>query len=157
MTVAYVTRHPRRSGRRDAPAVLVALMVTLALFVAVLAPSTTSALANAIGIGLLVSGTLLSLVTLLHLRRSFSILPEARELVTTGPYALTRHPLYIAETLEMAGIVTPALASAPSRASLYALAIVPFALGQWVRARWEEAVLSAEFTSYAEYARRVRL
>ena len=31
---------------------------------------------------------------LLTLRRSFSIFPEARDLVQSGPYGLVRHPLY---------------------------------------------------------------
>ena len=65
-----------------------------------------------LGAPLLLAGALVTLVgevlTLLFLRwlgRSFSIAPEARKLVTSGPYRIVRHPLYAAELLAMIGIV----------------------------------------------------
>jgi len=41
---------------------------------------------------LLVSGNIGAVVVLFWLGRSFSILPEGRKLITTGPYAIVRHP-----------------------------------------------------------------
>ena len=47
----------------------------------------------AINILLILAGSL-NIVGLTALRRSFSIMAEARVLVTTGPYRWVRHPLY---------------------------------------------------------------
>lgn len=43
---------------------------------------------------------------LVELRRSFSIMPEARELATSGSYRLVRHPPYLAEEIAAASSVT---------------------------------------------------
>ena len=75
-------------------------------------------------------------------------MPEARSLVTTGPYALSRHPLYLAETIAMLGVVLPL-------ADARLLLVLPFVFGQWLRVGWEEGVLAAEFPEYAAYASRV--
>ena len=42
---------------------------------------------------------------LLYLRRSLSIIPEVRRLVTGGPYRVVRHPLYAAEILAACAFV----------------------------------------------------
>lgn len=39
----------------------------------------------------------------LSLRQSFSVLPEARNLITTGPYRYVRHPIYVAYIFIMLG------------------------------------------------------
>ena len=47
-----------------------------------------------VGAVLWLGGAVLSLWPLWYLRRSFSVEPEARNLVTTGPYRWARHPIY---------------------------------------------------------------
>ena len=42
-------------------------------------------------------------VAIFHLGRSFSIVPQARNLVRTGPYAVVRNPLYLAEEIAILG------------------------------------------------------
>jgi len=92
------------------------------------------------------SGILTSLVVL-GLGRSFSTMPEARRLVTTGPYALVRHPLYAAEALATIGIVLQFRSGA-------ALALLAAQLALQVRRmNYEEAVLTRAFPEYAAYAR----
>ncbi|HEV7679266.1 MAG TPA: isoprenylcysteine carboxylmethyltransferase family protein [Candidatus Dormibacteraeota bacterium] len=84
------------------------------------------------------------------LRRSLSVMPEARRLVTGGPYRFVRHPLYLFEILAGLAILlgAPGWIAAGSYAAFVALQIV--------RARLEERLLGATFPDYDEYARRTR-
>jgi protein-S-isoprenylcysteine O-methyltransferase Ste14 len=87
---------------------------------------------------------------LAYLRRSFSIIPEARRLVTGGPYAFSRHPVYLGEIVAAVGVnlATGGLASA--------LAVLYFVICEVLRMRWEEGVLARAFPDdYPAYARRV--
>lgn len=58
------------------------------------------------GFGLLIAlyGWFLSLRSLWFLKHSFSIMAEARKLVTDGPYRTVRHPLYLGEILMVMGL-----------------------------------------------------
>jgi protein-S-isoprenylcysteine O-methyltransferase Ste14 len=87
---------------------------------------------------------------LAYLRRSFSIIPEARRLVIGGPYALSRHPVYLGEIVTAIGI-NLATGGWPS-----ALAVLYFVICEVLRMRWEEGVLASAFpTEYPAYAERV--
>ena len=148
LTLAYVTRLPRRTGRREPLVVLVVLLTTFGSVAGAALPRRPNVALDVAGLALVALGTGYSLWAMTHLRRAFSILPEARSLVTTGPYALSRHPLYLAETIAMLGVVLPL---ADARLFL----VLPFVFGQWLRLGWEEGVLASEFPQYAEYASRV--
>ncbi|MHB8572688.1 MAG: methyltransferase family protein [Candidatus Dormibacteria bacterium] len=96
------------------------------------------------------AGIAVSVGALLWLRRNFSILPEARRLVTGGPYRLVRHPVYLGELVAAAGLLLP-------RLDLTSAAIgLVFLSAQLGRMRLEEAVLGAAFPEYAGYAARTR-
>ncbi len=86
------------------------------------------------------------LASILTLGTCFGILPEARGLVTRGPYALVRHPVYLGEVALCAGLAVAAFR--PWNLAL--LAIV--AASQWLRARFEEQALAAAFPEYRSYA-----
>ena len=93
--------------------------------------------------------SILGLWPLWYLRRSFSVEPEARNLVIAGPYRLARHPVYAVYVLTYFGIWLRTL-SLPFLA-VYVLWFVLL----FFRIRYEEGVLSAEFPEYAAYRRRV--
>ena len=83
-----------------------------------------------------------------HLGRSFSILPEGRQLVQGGPYKIIRHPVYLAEAIATIG----ALIHFWSPTAI-ALVGTQFII-QLIRINYEEKVLRKTFPAYAEYARR---
>ena len=97
---------------------------------------------------LMLGGNALALLVLLNLGRSFSIMAEARQLVTDGPYAIVRHPLYLAEQIGLIGLFFQ-VASWPAFVLLAAQTYF-----QIERMRNEEAVLARAFPDYAAYAAR---
>jgi len=95
-----------------------------------------------------IAGLALALYALRWLGRSFSILPEARRLVTNGPYRFVRHPLYVAEALSTLGVTLQL------RQPLGALLALSTYLGQFARMGFEEEVLERAFPEHADYRRR---
>ena len=92
-----------------------------------------------------------SIYALFYLGRSFSVFPQARGLIVTGPYRIVRHPLYLFELVTTVGI-----------SMLYiqpwgiCLAVGSFAL-QFPRIRYEEEVMGKTFPDYARLSARWRL
>lgn len=93
-------------------------------------------------------GSSLAAYAVWHLGRSLSIMPEARRLVTSGPYRIVRHPLYLCEFVGMTGAMLQYL-SCPA---ILLLALV--AGFQFLRMLSEERVLSRAFPEYRQYAER---
>jgi protein-S-isoprenylcysteine O-methyltransferase Ste14 len=97
---------------------------------------------------LIIAGMLTSFVVLRWLGRAFSIMAEARRLVTYGPYRIVRHPLYVCEELAVIGTFIQVL-------SPWAVVILfMHAVFQVRRMLNEEKVLEATFPEYEQYARK---
>ena len=80
---------------------------------------------------------------------NFSLLPQYRFLVTHGPYALVRHPIYAAY------LVFDGALAAQSASALAAGVWLVEAVLLTLRARAEERLLGASDPSYAHYMARV--
>jgi protein-S-isoprenylcysteine O-methyltransferase Ste14 len=85
-----------------------------------------------------------------YLRRNLSIIPEARKVVTGGPYRIVRHPLYLAEI----GAALALVLAAPYQTPV--IALVAFILLQCTRARFEERLLLETLPEYTDYQKRTR-
>jgi protein-S-isoprenylcysteine O-methyltransferase Ste14 len=66
---------------------------------------TDQALPNLLSTACVLIGMIMVLVTIRHLGRSFSLVPQARSVVQTGPYRWIKHPLYLAEEIAILGVV----------------------------------------------------
>lgn len=101
------------------------------------------------GLVLQVAGLALAIVSLLALGRSFGFVAADRGLVTRGPYAVVRHPVYAAYLVIQAGYV---LEATTWRNVVVLAAVTACNAG---RALAEERVL-ARSPAFAAYQRRVR-
>ena len=142
----YVVRLPKRAGDARPFTIAVSLFGSFSVLLIGFLPGVERRQwLEPLAAFLVLVGLCYTLWALIYLRRSFSIMPEARRLVTGGPYALSRHPLYLGEAVAAIGIGLPTMGWA-------GLALVMLFLGaQWVRMGIEERVLESEFPEYAAY------
>jgi protein-S-isoprenylcysteine O-methyltransferase Ste14 len=143
---ALIVRRPppaSRDGSRIAWVVVVASAI-----VPLLTPPATVALPGPTA--LRVVGGVGLVTSLLALGDRFALLPQARGIVSRGPYAIVRHPLYASYLLiELADWLAT---GAWPQAVLWLLAGALFL----ARARLEEDCLAQRFREYDDYRRRVR-
>ena len=109
---------------------------------------------KSLGLGIFVAGSLLFVWSLLHLRAAFrgNVDPVTDRLVTTGPYRIVRHPVYLAMVVMAFGLAL-GLRSVLGIA-LTALTFIPSAI---YRARLEEQSLEERFRdAWTAYRSRTR-
>jgi protein-S-isoprenylcysteine O-methyltransferase Ste14 len=103
---------------------------------------------ESVSAAVLALGLLAMLWALGALGTNISVVPQAREVITHGPYARVRHPLYAAELVNVVGLC---LAHTGPWPWLVLAALVVF---QVIRAGREEAHLTRELPGYAAYKAR---
>jgi protein-S-isoprenylcysteine O-methyltransferase Ste14 len=138
---------PQRRSRQ--PVAFIACVVAMLAVVPVGGPRHDApAILLLIGDSVAVAGSLWIFASVVTLGRCFGVLPEARGLVTRGPYRLVRHPVYLGEIIALAGltIAAPALS--------HVAMLIVFVLAQSARMGLEEKALTEAFPEYAAYAAR---
>lgn len=97
------------------------------------------------------TGASASTFVMIWLGRGFSILPQARQFTSQGPYRFVRHPLYLSEAITTFGLM---LQFVQPWSLLFALAITAI---QFPRMLYEERVLRSVYPDYDAYVDRTAL
>ena len=153
LIVMFAVRHvPQRTAPGFYPRCTAVAGTFLSVSILLLPPQELSPALYLTSLFLIIGGTVFAICAGLVLGRSISIVPEARQLVTWGPYALVRHPLYLGEIVAMTGVVLQYL-------SAWALLLLGLICAfQLQRMKYEERLLSQVFSDYKNYmARTARL
>src|SRR4051812_15783032 len=105
LALLIITRSPARAQADG-------LLPRIAAFVGTYMPwtiasfgKTEQALPNLASTACVLIGMIMMLVTIRHLGKSFSLVPQARNVVQTGPYRWIKHPLYLSEEIAVLGVV----------------------------------------------------
>jgi protein-S-isoprenylcysteine O-methyltransferase Ste14 len=147
-TFFLAVREPSRRPARE-PVAFIACAGAIVSVVAMAPPSEQAPTALlVVGEGLALVSVAWLLVSVLALGRCFGVLPEARGLVTRGPYRLVRHPVYFGEIAACAGLLVGAFSA------WNAGCFVLLCAAQRVRMGLEERALEDAFPEYAAYAAR---
>ena len=137
-----------RKAKGVLPCLAAVAACVLPSLLTLLPPANVSSAVAAFSSGLVLLGLIASIIAVLFLGRSFSVLPQARQLVREGPYRIVRHPLYLAELVVVVGVMWRFEQPWP-------LIILIVTVGlQLLRIHFEERVLLDAFPGYREYAER---
>jgi len=153
LVVIYVIRSRAVAQDHNPVAITAALIGSFVLYGLFLVPGqgrSTNVWVLASSDMCLACGMVWAIYSLTYLGKRFSIVPEARGLVTSGPYRFVRHPIYVGEIVAGAGLILP---------TLFTLHILLFALflgAQVARTYFEERILRRAYPQYEAYAARTR-
>ena len=145
-----IRRLPEAKARGIAPRLAALIGSNIQLAFLALPRATLSLPVAAVATALVAGGTIGSIAVAFWLGRSFSVFPQARRLVVSGPYRIVRHPLYLVEQIATLGVVL-------QYAQPWALVIgAASCAAQFPRMHYEEKVLAETYPAYAQYAARTR-
>jgi protein-S-isoprenylcysteine O-methyltransferase Ste14 len=106
---------------------------------------TDQALPNLASTACVLIGMIMVLVSIRHLGKSFSLVPQARSVVQTGPYRWIKHPLYLAEEIAIFGVVLQDLTA------VTVIVLVLHISVQVCRILYEEDLLRRNCPEYSTY------
>lgn len=143
----YLLRSRAQLSSNSLAANTIAILGTfLPLFLSFLSrPESINPTAVLAGDFFIIAGMAFSVYSVTHLGKNFSIIPQARNLVQSGPYKFVRHPLYLGELISSVGLV---LAAVTFSMILYFVCLV---ICQVYRALQEEKILTNVFPEYQNY------
>ena len=91
-------------------------------------------------------GLFMIIISILHLGKAFSLIPQARNVVRSGPYRWLRHPLYLAEEIALLGTALEYFSALAFGILLLHVSVQVF------RIHYEEALLRRTLPGYNDYA-----
>jgi protein-S-isoprenylcysteine O-methyltransferase Ste14 len=145
VTMFAARRVPQRYAQGLHPRFVAVAGTFISVGIVWLPPRELSSSLYLVSLLLTIGGTAFAVFAVLALARSISIMPEARRLITWGPYTLVRHPLYLGEMVATAGLALQYLMP-------WALLLLGLnCLFQFERMRIEERVLLQAFPRYRDY------
>jgi protein-S-isoprenylcysteine O-methyltransferase Ste14 len=140
-----VRRVPQRHALGFYPRFAAVAGTVISIGIVWLPPRELSSSLYLVSLLLTIGGTAFAVCAVLVLARSISVMPEARRLITSGPYTLMRHPLYLGEMVATAGLALQYLMP-------WALLLLGLhCIFQFERMRNEERVLLLAFPHYRDY------
>jgi protein-S-isoprenylcysteine O-methyltransferase Ste14 len=144
----YFLRSPARSTTRSRVTNFLAIIATFIPFTLPFLgkPALDKVEILLVANGIIIISIVLSIFALGSLGKSFSIIPQARKLIETGPYRVVRHPLYVSELIGAFGLVLAGLTFLKIAIFLLLVAL------QVYRAFQEEKLLANVFPEYKEYS-----
>ncbi len=145
--LCLVRRLPLAKSEGALPRIAAVLGANFNVLLLLVSRVALGATAAAISVALITLGTGACILVLAYLGRAFSVFPEVRQWVRSGPYRYIRHPLYLAEMVATLGIV---LQFRQPWAALIAAITFGF---QLCRMHFEEAILRRTFAGYDEATR----
>jgi protein-S-isoprenylcysteine O-methyltransferase Ste14 len=145
IVLLIVRRTPIAFTSGLAPRIVAVFGTYMGIAMLVLPGRSTSSALLPLSSFLIFFGTTFAVYSLVWLGRSVSIMPESRKLVTSGPYSIIRHPLYLGEQIALAGVALQT--DSPWAAAAFALQFCC----QLYRMSYEEKVLSGSFPEYGTY------
>ena len=139
------------SNRKHYPYLLVTIQLGCLLYIAVSAPVLSN---NSAGLLIECAGIFLALLAIYVVKiRNVNVAPIVKqnsELITSGPYRIIRHPMYIAQLIAVLPLVIDYF-------SWYRLAaIVILLVILLIKIEFEEKQLIAHFPEYTEYKKRTK-
>jgi protein-S-isoprenylcysteine O-methyltransferase Ste14 len=148
IVLALVRRRPHAKASGLKPRFL-AIFGTGMIFTLLLFPrQEMTSFLSTISLSMILTGKILAVFSLLSLGKSFSVMAEARQLITRGPYTFIRHPLYLAEEISIIGIFLQ------YRTWLTGLIVMVHFTIQLGRIHYEEMILSQSIPEYHSYRSR---
>ena len=145
VAVLIMTRSPAKAHADGVLPRIAALVGSYMPWTITFFGKTDQALPNLLSTACVLIGTIMMLVTIRHLGRSFSLVPQARSVVQTGPYRWVKHPLYLSEEIVILGVVLQYLTPAT------VIVLVLHISVQVCRILYEEDLLRRNFPEYSSY------
>jgi protein-S-isoprenylcysteine O-methyltransferase Ste14 len=145
LALLTLTRSPAKAQADGLPPRIAAFVGSYMPWTITFFGKTDQALPNLASTACVLIGMIMMLVTIRHLGRAFSLVPQARSVVQTGPYRWIKHPLYLAEEIVILGVVL--LHLTPLTVILLVLHIGV----QICRIHYEEDLLRRNCPEYSSY------